>query len=57
MAAYKEIVAKSIIGKGKKSFKNNYEIEVEESPSTVLGCWVINHLTMIGDNHNSKQFY
>lgn len=43
MAAYKEIVAKSIIGKGKKSFKNNYEIEVEESPSTVLGCWVINH--------------
>ena len=43
MAAYKEIVAKSIIGKGKKSFKNNYEIEVEETPATVLGCWVINH--------------
>jgi spore coat protein E len=43
MAAYKEIVAKSIIGKGKKSFKNNYDLEVEEAPSTVLGCWVINH--------------
>ncbi len=43
MAAYKEIVTKAIIGKGKKSFKNNYDIEVEETPSTVLGCWVINH--------------
>ncbi len=43
MAAYKEIVTKAIIGKGKKSFKNNYDIEVEQSPSTVLGCWVINH--------------
>ena len=43
MAAYKEIVTKAIIGKGKKSFKNNYDLEVEETPSTVLGCWVINH--------------
>ena len=43
MASYKEIVTKSIIGKGKKIFKNNYFIEVEKTPSTVLGCWVINH--------------
>lgn len=43
MASYKEIVTKAIIGKGKKSFKNSYSIDVENSPSTVLGCWVINH--------------
>lgn len=43
MAAYKEIVTKAIIGKGKKSFINNYQLETEELPTTVLGCWVINH--------------
>ena len=40
---YKEIVTKAIIGKGKKSFKNVYTIDVEQTPDTVLGCWVINH--------------
>lgn len=43
MAAYKEIVTKAIIGKGKKYFKNNYSITTTDNPSTVLGCWVINH--------------
>ncbi len=43
MASYKEIVTKAIIGKGKKSFKNSYTLEAENEPSTVLGCWVINH--------------
>lgn len=41
--AYKEIVTKAIVGKGKKFFKNNYTVKVETTPSTVLGCWVINH--------------
>lgn len=41
--AYKEIVTKAIIGKGKKFFKNNYEITTEQTPSTILGCWVINN--------------
>ncbi len=43
MASYKEIVTKAIIGKGKKYFKNNYTVEAENKPTTVLGCWVINH--------------
>ncbi len=43
MAAYKEIVTKAIIGKGKKYFKNSYTIDTESKPTTVLGCWVINH--------------
>ena len=43
MAAYKEIVTKAVIGKGKKNLINNYKITPENSPNTVLGCWVINH--------------
>lgn len=43
MAIYKEIVTKAIIGKGKKNFKDIYNIVPETIPSTVLGCWVINH--------------
>lgn len=43
MASYKEIVTKAIIGKGKKYFRDNYTVEVENTPTTVLGCWVINH--------------
>jgi len=43
VALYKEIVTKAIIGKGKKSFKNNYVITPTDKPTTVLGCWVINH--------------
>ena len=41
--AFKEIVTKAIVGKGKKYFKNNYTITAEAKPTTVLGCWVINH--------------
>ena len=43
MASYKEIVTKAIVGKGKKYFKDSYDIEVENIPTTILGCWVINH--------------
>ena len=43
MPLFKEIVTKAIIGKGKKIFKDNYSIEVEKVPTTILGCWVINH--------------
>ena len=40
---YKEIVTKTIIGKGKKTFKNDYELVSQNNVDTVLGCWVINH--------------
>lgn len=40
---YKEIVTKAVIGKVKKSFKNNYNVLVEHNANTILGCWVINH--------------
>ena len=53
MASYKEIVTKAIIGKCKKTTNSNFEIECEEKPNTVLGCWVINH-TFNGSNNNGK---
>ena len=40
---YKEIVTKAVIGKGKKTFKNEYELTIDKQADTVLGCWVINH--------------
>lgn len=43
MSNFKEIVTKAVVGKGKKTFTNEYEIELENKPSTILGCWVINH--------------
>lgn len=51
MANYKEIVTKAVIGKGKKKFITKSEITPEVVPTTVLGCWVINHLLVFGDNH------
>ena len=40
---YKEIVTKTVMGKGKKTFKNDYELTTDTDVDTVLGCWVINH--------------
>ncbi len=43
MANYKEIVTKAVIAKGKKNFVTENSIHVENNPSTILGCWIINH--------------
>ncbi len=51
MGMYKEIVTKAIIGKGKKVSSSKYELIPENDANTVLGCWVINHLLVVGDNH------
>ena len=53
MANYREIVTKAVIAKGKKLFTTNNTVKVDKSPSTVLGCWVINH-TFKGYNSNGK---
>ena len=49
--AFKEIVTKAVIGKGKKHFLNTYSLTPEVKPSTILGCWVINH-TFNGFNNS-----
>lgn len=43
MASYREIVTKTVIGKGRKTFSNHYNLTPEQVPTTILGCWVINH--------------
>ena len=43
MANYREIVTKAIVGKGKKKFSSKNIVTPEIVPTTILGCWVINH--------------
>lgn len=43
MANYKEIVTKAVVGKGKKVFTTTSTVTPEIVPTTILGCWVINH--------------
>lgn len=50
--AYREIVTKAVIGKGKKKYTDKYDIEVENIPSTVLGCWIINHNFRAHEDNN-----
>ena len=50
--AYREIVTKAVVAKGKKKYKNSYQIIVDNEPTTVLGVWIINHnfkATDVGD--------
>lgn len=49
MSNYREIVTKAVVSKGKKLFTTNNSVTVN-NPSTILGCWVINHLLVVGDN-------
>ena len=43
MANYREIVTKAVVSKGKKLFTTTNTVNVNNNPSTILGCWVINH--------------
>lgn len=43
MAYYKEIVTKAVVGKGKKSTVESYTMTPENTPDTVLGCWITNN--------------
>lgn len=43
MPSYREIVTKAVIAKGKKLFTTENVVSVNNNPSTILGCWVINH--------------
>lgn len=55
MSNYREIVTKAVIGKAKKSTSNNFSLETEENPNTVLGCWVINNAFNGINNNGSVQ--
>ena len=52
MSNYKEIVTKTIVGKGKKTSQDKFTLTTEETPNTVLGCWIINHKFAGNNNKN-----
>ena len=52
MSNYKEIVTKAVVSKGKKLFTSTNNVMVN-NPSTILGCWLINH-NFDGVKENNK---
>lgn len=55
MSNFKEIVTKAVVGKGKKTTIDNHSVELNSNPSTILGCWVINHtFEGVKDNDSVK---
>ncbi|HEX6593564.1 MAG TPA: outer spore coat protein CotE [Bacillota bacterium] len=41
---YREIITKAVCGKGKKFTKATHTVTPSHKPSSILGCWIINHL-------------
>lgn len=41
---YREIITKAVCGKGRKFTKETHTISPDHHPTSILGCWVINHL-------------
>lgn len=41
---YREVITKAVIGKGRKFTKESHTVHPSNRPSSILGCWVINHL-------------
>ncbi|QDP40254.1 outer spore coat protein CotE [Radiobacillus deserti] len=41
---YREIITKAVIGKGRKFVQDTNTISPSHRPTSILGCWVINHL-------------
>lgn len=40
---YREIITKAVIGKGRKFSQSAHTVSPEHKPSSILGCWIINH--------------
>ncbi|MGM8366453.1 outer spore coat protein CotE [Virgibacillus sp. W0181] len=41
---YREIITKAVCGKGRKFTKATHHVSPSHRPTSILGCWVINHL-------------
>ncbi|MBU9722664.1 MULTISPECIES: outer spore coat protein CotE [Bacillaceae] len=40
---YREIITKAVCGKGRKFSQASHAISPGEKPTSILGCWIINH--------------
>lgn len=43
MGEYREIITKAVVAKGRKFTQSNHTICPAHSPTSILGCWIINH--------------
>jgi spore coat protein E len=43
MGDYREIITKAVVAKGRKFTQSNHTISPAHQPSSILGCWIINH--------------
>ena len=43
MSQYREIITKAVVAKGRKFTKSSHTISPAHHPSSILGCWIINH--------------
>src|SRR5690625_4721785 len=41
---YREIITRAVCGKGREFTKETHHIRSSHKPSSILGCWIINHL-------------
>lgn len=41
--SYREIITKAICGKGRKFTEETHTVRPDQRPSSILGCWIINH--------------
>lgn len=41
---YREIITKAVCGKGRKFTQESHTVAPSHRPTSILGCWVINHL-------------
>jgi len=41
---YREIITRAVCGKGRKFTQATHSVTPSHRPSSILGCWVINHL-------------
>ncbi|CAG9611223.1 Spore coat protein E [Bacillus rhizoplanae] len=43
MSEFREIITKAVVGKGRKYMKTTHTVTPNHPPTSILGCWVINH--------------
>lgn len=41
---YREIITRAVCGKGREFTKETHYIRPSHKPTSILGCWIINHL-------------
>ncbi|KGX93094.1 spore coat protein [Pontibacillus halophilus JSM 076056 = DSM 19796] len=41
---YREIITKAVCGKGRKFTQSTHTVTPSHRPTSILGCWVINHI-------------